>query len=453
MAKRKSKQIHTYVDLALALHAVGRVAEGEQKIARAQKLGATAIDLKRWHEVAVNSNTDPKTRAEACHALSHSILDFAQTDDALAQVEQAIALMPTSAVYLRTRSELLLRKGDVLQCESACRQVLQMHPTDAQQHVLLGEALAHQSRYAEAERAYRTASKLCDGMSIRCLAGLADVLDFQGKTAEAKDLYDELGRSSETCQHRQGSESYARWLIRMGCMEQAKLFIDCCTTPSMLLGDWYLANKDYYQACRSYDSVWERQFNYTGAFARRAEANFEIGSYGRACSDLKDAFVRSFSPIEKASLSYRLALIQERWSYRANNLQAAAQAAELDPSLAAHHIVHGDALLRQGDHLAGHAAYARGVALAPTVPEYYERFASACVQQGDLAPFRQLMQTAPQEAAFHQALGRLLYEPLATRALGKACLQRAQQLAPGNPAFAWRESLTLRAAARVFRRA
>lgn len=130
-----------------------------------------------------SSPTEPK----AWQALGYVAYRLGQGAEAVAALEQALALDPEDPSAQRMLANVLTAQGApaaYARLETAARRTLAKAPTCAEAHVNLGIALARQGRAHEAEAAYRNALAV-DPRSHLAHAGIAEIALADGRLDEA----------------------------------------------------------------------------------------------------------------------------------------------------------------------------------------------------------------------------------------------------------------------------
>ncbi len=137
---RRKHAIEAYFQSGLRLHGVGRLAEAEHVYRRV--LG------------------ESPRHAESLHMLGVIASQCGQPQAAVACIDQAIAIRPTSPMFHVNRAAALLALRQYDAAIQACQTALRLQRNVAEAHQVMGHALSDQARPDAALEAYQTALRL-----------------------------------------------------------------------------------------------------------------------------------------------------------------------------------------------------------------------------------------------------------------------------------------------------
>lgn len=110
-------------------------------------------------------------------------------DQAQAALDEALAMVPDSAVVLREVARVELARGALDEAEAHIRRSLELDPGDAETHAVLGEVLEGQGRWRAGAAAYRAALAIDPRSEWRDRANaLTDRADFEALPAEFRAI-------------------------------------------------------------------------------------------------------------------------------------------------------------------------------------------------------------------------------------------------------------------------
>jgi predicted O-linked N-acetylglucosamine transferase (SPINDLY family) len=322
--------------------------------------------------------------------------------------------MAKDATTAVREAEALLAGGDARGAEAA----LTAHPGDAEAVNLLGNALAAQRRWAEAEACYRRAMELAPRLH-KPLANLGNLLAQRGLRAEAIALYHEaLGLAPEAFRTR---TNLGHELLELGHVEDAVAAYTGALAqkpdhvPARLgLGRALLSRGEAAEALAEIERA------LAGAPARadlhhaRGLCLERLGALGEAAEAHRRAVALDPGrPVHHKNLAIVLSAL--------GALDEAATAGEravaLAPDLAAAHLALGTIRVRQARFDDGIACYRRALTLEPDLAEAWSNLGGALQQQGRapeaVAHLRRALEIAPDHAGLRSNLLMALHYDLA----------------------------------------
>jgi tetratricopeptide (TPR) repeat protein len=155
---------------------------------------------------------------DARHCLVVALQEQNRYIDALAEVEQLLAIAPRNAVWLNLKANLLTRSGDLEQAIACFAAVIAEYPGNARIWMAYGDALKTAGRYQESVEAYRTSCRQAPGFG-EAWWSLSNLKTFRFSTADVQSMGAQLVReelSSEDQIHfhfalGKAFEDLARW--------------------------------------------------------------------------------------------------------------------------------------------------------------------------------------------------------------------------------------------------
>jgi TolB-like protein/Flp pilus assembly protein TadD len=181
--------------VAKARAAVDRALQLDDSLAEAHtSSGVIYKNQWRWpeaeqeHKRAISLNPN---YASAHQALGFYYLARRQFDDALKESQRAQDLDPLSPIINDQVALVHLLKNDLNSVVELCRRNLELHPSFAGTHYLLGSAYLRQGRYREATAELEKAAEL-SGRASQWLSDLGYCYAVTGKQTEATRIVEEL---------------------------------------------------------------------------------------------------------------------------------------------------------------------------------------------------------------------------------------------------------------------
>jgi tetratricopeptide (TPR) repeat protein/2-polyprenyl-3-methyl-5-hydroxy-6-metoxy-1,4-benzoquinol methylase len=155
-------------------------------------------------------------------ALGAAWKELGWSDDALAPMQRAAALLPDDAEAHTNLGNTLNDLGRLDEAEASHRRALQIDPGLAEAHYNLGNTLADQDRLSEAEACYRQALRIKPDY-VDALSNSAFVLNAQGRSMRALDM---IKRSLEIRETEKAKEFFVDCVKGLRFTRADRLFRD-----------------------------------------------------------------------------------------------------------------------------------------------------------------------------------------------------------------------------------
>lgn len=163
-----------------------------------QMLGVSYLARQRAHDALPHLAHAARLAPDDASIRDNLGLVYARLGDFSAaeqQFEQATRLAPEVLSAWVNRSQNALQGGDAGKAEECARQALALAPHSAEALLNLGNALAEQSRWDEAEGSYRKAALCAPPDWIEATLNLGNLFDRQSRFADAVACLDGLART------------------------------------------------------------------------------------------------------------------------------------------------------------------------------------------------------------------------------------------------------------------
>ncbi len=307
--------------------------------------------------------------------LAHALEEIGSTDEALAQLEQAVRIAPG---FVEAQTALADAYGELGRHEDALaiyRATAENHPGNAHAMLALARAQQTNNEWAAAEETYRQALTLNAGNS-ETYVELATLLIRQARNDEAAALLD-----TALVADRRNVNAYIQW----GVLEQR-------------LGNTAMA-QDWFRRARAL------QPDNDSVMLALTDLLQRFGQYDAAFTYAQEALKAEPQNVEFLVRLARLQRERGLYSEALNTLLGAARMNLTDARLSAEL---GELYMAQGRPQAALSAFRQAVALNPSESRYYLVLAELWSNQGDLQAMEDLLHSgltkANQRAPLYVAL-------------------------------------------------